>query len=550
MYPEATGSYISAYFYGGMILVAILFFLLLGKYRNWKRQKRLLKNFGSLGWSRFKIDELRANYAFSQEKRKGESQVDVITWNDLEMDEFLLKHQCFYSSLGAQYLYESLHYFEGEEVLQRRRQLIDMNSQDMDRSILFLFQLGSQPGANLPYLIEHAHRSVFPYWFLLSMTLLTLSSLVMIPFHKTLGFVSLGLFSLLNSFIYSRGSKKIRDRLHSADYFLMLLKVGRKLENKLSDEQLKYKAELKKTLEPFRLVRTSNFNAGLTSSPEITALKDLVDAFLLDSLRKYARIAGVLKQNKEAAHELLRLVGEVELALFMKAMMKNKQLCKANFTQEKTLNFQGLYHPMVEKAIPYTREKNAKLLVTGSNASGKSTFMKAMGLSILFSQVSGYAFAEKFSLSPGELLSSMALRDSIEKGESYFVTEIKSLRRILEKTKNHYCYCFIDEILRGTNTIERIASSTSVLEALGKRESCVFVATHDIELTELLKDYENVHFREVYEGNDILFDYELLEGPSDTRNAILLLKIMGFGEEIIEEAQSRAEKFVETRRWS
>jgi DNA mismatch repair ATPase MutS len=143
----------------------------------------------------------------------------------------------------------------------------------------------------------------------------------------------------------------------------------------------------------------------------------------------------------------------------------------------------------------------------------------------------------------------MALRDSIEKKESYFVTEIKSLRRILKKTEESFCYCFIDEILRGTNTIERIAASSSVLESLGKTGSCIYVASHDIELTELLRDYTNVHFRETYEGDDIIFDYKLLEGPSDSTNAILLLKVMGFGDDIIEQAQRRVENFLETRSW-
>lgn len=175
--------------------------------------------------------------------------------------------------------------------------------------------------------------------------------------------------------------------------------------------------------------------------------------------------------------------------------------------------------------------------------------MKSMALGVLFSQVTGYAFAQSFHLHKGELLSSMALRDSIEKKESYFVTEIKSLRRILEKTSQSFCYCFIDEILRGTNTVERIAASSSVLEHLGKSQSCIYVATHDIELTELLADYSNVHFREKYQGHDIIFDYKLLEGPSDSTNAILLLRVMGFDDGIILEAQKRVENFLETRSW-
>lgn len=549
MNPPVTGSLTTAYLYGGALLALLLFLLFSGKWREKKRLKYLVQHFGRLGWSRFDLDELRLNYEFSLEKRKEENQVDQITWNDLEMDDFLLKNQSFYSSLGAQHIYESLHYFEGKEVLQRRKKLIEMMQEDQDVVIETLFHLGEGGGANLPFLLDNATDYRFPRWILEGLVGATLLTLITMPLLKSVGLILFVLLLLTNSIVFYFGSEKIKDRLHSVDYFLSLLKAARGLEKKLSPDQKEYKEELKAVLERFRSVRTSKIDLGSRASAELSMILELQKVFFLSSLRKFARVASVLRKEKEAGTQLIKLVGEAELALFMRAICENHSLSQAVFTKERSLSFVNLYHPMVEDAVPYTRANSAKLLVTGSNASGKSTFMKAIGLSVLFSQVTGYAFAEEFWLSPGELFSSMALRDSIEKGESYFVTEIRSLRRILERTKDHYCYCFIDEILRGTNTIERIASSASVLEVLGKRESCIYVATHDIELTELLKDYENVHFREVYEGEDILFDYKLLEGPSDTRNAILLLQIMGFGDEIIDEAQSRAEQFVQTRRW-
>ena len=550
MNPPNTGSLTTAYLYGGALLALILFILFSGKWREKKRLKYLVNNFGRLGWSRFDLDELKLNYEFSLEKRKEESQVDHITWNDLEMDELLLKNQSFYSSVGAQHIYESLHYFEGKEVIQRRKKLIEMTREDQDVVIETLFSLGEGGGANLPFLLENATEYTFPRRILEVLFASTLLTMVTFPLLKSMGLILLVFLLLTNTMVFYFGSEKIKDRLHSVDYFLSLLKAARGLEKKLSPDQKEYKEELKAVLERFRYVRTSKIDLGSRASAELSVLLELQKVFFLTSLRKFARVASVLRKEKEAGTKLVKLLGETELALFMRAIGKNKELSETAFTKDKTLHFKELYHPMVENAVPYSRENSSKLLVTGSNASGKSTFMKAMGLSVLFSQTTGYAFAKEFSMRPGELLSSMALRDSIEKGESYFVTEIKSLRRILEKTKDHYCYCFIDEILRGTNTVERIASSTSVLEVLGKRESCIYVATHDIELTELLKDYENVHFRESYADEDIVFDYQLLEGSSDTRNAILLLKIMGFGDEIIDQAQSRAENFVQTRRWT
>jgi DNA mismatch repair ATPase MutS len=129
----------------------------------------------------------------------------------------------------------------------------------------------------------------------------------------------------------------------------------------------------------------------------------------------------------------------------------------------------------------------------------------------------------------------MAMRDNISDGDSYFIVEIKSLKRILDLTQNYPCTCYIDEILRGTNTIERIAASASVLDYLHSQNCLCVAASHDIELTNILADkFDNYHFCEQVTNDGIIFDYKLKHGASTTRNAIRLLSFMGFHSEIIE----------------
>jgi DNA mismatch repair ATPase MutS len=133
----------------------------------------------------------------------------------------------------------------------------------------------------------------------------------------------------------------------------------------------------------------------------------------------------------------------------------------------------------------------------------------------------------------------MALKDNILTGESYFVTEIKSLRRIIGYCDTQRCIVFVDEILRGTNTPERIAASTAVLRKLHMTGSICIVASHDIELTRLLAaEYDNYHFTEHFTADTITFDYLLRAGPSRSTNAIKLLAYMGFDKGIVNEATS------------
>lgn len=124
----------------------------------------------------------------------------------------------------------------------------------------------------------------------------------------------------------------------------------------------------------------------------------------------------------------------------------------------------------------------------------------------------------------------MANADDVLSGDSYFMAELKSIRRLFDIETDMPVYCFIDEIFKGTNTTERIATSESVLSYLDKElDYRVIAATHDIELSELLQpDYHNYHFNESIENNEIYFDYKIKEGKANTRNAIELLRITRF----------------------
>ena len=110
--------------------------------------------------------------------------------------------------------------------------------------------------------------------------------------------------------------------------------------------------------------------------------------------------------------------------------------------------------------------------------------------------------------------------------------------------------CFIDEVLRGTNTVERIAASSVILDSLSREKTVCFAATHDIELTKILEQsYKNYHFEEEVVDDDVLFNYQLKMGPATTRNAIKLLKVIGYDMKIIDEAGARAEYFSKQGIW-
>jgi DNA mismatch repair ATPase MutS len=146
----------------------------------------------------------------------------------------------------------------------------------------------------------------------------------------------------------------------------------------------------------------------------------------------------------------------------------------------------------------------------------------------------------------------MALKDNIFSKESYYIVEIKSLKRILDRMNNNIpTLCFVDEVLRGTNTLERIAASSQILYSFAQGNALCFAATHDIELTHILeKYYANYHFQEQIADNTVIFDYKLFSGRSVSRNAIKLLEVMGYSKNIIEKAVGEANSFLNEGTWS
>ena len=220
-------------------------------------------------------------------------------------------------------------------------------------------------------------------------------------------------------------------------------------------------------------------------------------------------------------------------------------------TKECFIKAEGLYHPMISNAVSNEIAIKRGVLITGSNASGKSTFLKTVAINAILSQSIHTSIAKSYQAPFFRIYSSMSLRDNLAGNESYYMVEIKALRRILQASKEDTpMLSFVDEVLRGTNTVERIAASSHILKQLNQRNVLSFAATHDIELTYLLEDeYENFHFTEEIREGDILFNYRLFQGRAQSRNAIKLLELMGYDRQIVDSALACANNFLETGQW-
>ena len=209
---------------------------------------------------------------------------------------------------------------------------------------------------------------------------------------------------------------------------------------------------------------------------------------------------------------------------------------------------QSLASGSLQNVEQYTLELDGTgLLLTGSNMSGKTTFIRTVMLNALLGETLCTCFAERFTAPYMRLHSSIRISDDITEGTSYYLQEVLTVKRLLEDAdRPAACLFVLDELFKGTNTTERIAAGKAVLARLNRGPHIVLAATHDIELAELLRGdgYELHHFREEVADGRLVFDYCLHTGPLTTRNAIRILELYDYPPELIAEAYDTQQKLL------
>jgi DNA mismatch repair ATPase MutS len=205
-------------------------------------------------------------------------------------------------------------------------------------------------------------------------------------------------------------------------------------------------------------------------------------------------------------------------------------------TQGPRVEATALGHPLLDAPVPNDVAlpgPRCALLITGSNMSGKTTLMRALGANVVLALAGAPVCARALRLSPMQVLTSMRVKDSLERGVSYFYAEVQRLKMVLDAadTAKGQALFLLDEILLGTNTRERQIASREVLRLLLASGACGAVTTHDLSLAVLADEpgshVVNVHFRDHLEDGKMVFDYRLRQGVVDTTNALRVLRLAG-----------------------
>jgi hypothetical protein len=195
-------------------------------------------------------------------------------------------------------------------------------------------------------------------------------------------------------------------------------------------------------------------------------------------------------------------------------------------------------HPLIPDAVRVANDFRLEALgdvviITGSNMSGKSTFLRTVGINLVLAYAGSTVTAQELRAVPCRLFTSMTLNDSLSDGISFFYAEVRRLKALLDQLEADHplpLFFLIDEIFRGTNNRERQLGSRSYSRALAGRRGAGFISTHDLELVHLeeaIPTVSNYHFREDIQDGRMVFDYKIRRGASPTTNALRIMSLAG-----------------------
>ena len=556
---------------GAMVIFVVL---VMGKeYLNSKKYRKkildkLYQSYGTPAERNYKPGEMD-HIMMYYHKHPVPHQIDDITWNYLNMDQIYQTINTSCSAAGDEYLYYRLRtpVYDAGEMEKLEHKILFFTEHEKERHDVqsAFYSLGRTGKYSiyeyLEYLDNLGERRNFKYVFFDLLLFVCIGLMFLSPIY---GIVLLLVVLCHNIIVYFKEYKQIEPYITSFRYVRRLLECVEQIKSMqlpaFSGEQVKL-TECYQRLKNFRrssyLVLSS---AKGNSNPLEIVLDYLRMCFSLD-LIQFNKALRSVRGHMDEIDEMITLLGQMETAVVIGSYRNSLQdgccipVIHYEEQAERKLRIQDVYHPLLTNPVKNSLQAERGVLLTGSNASGKSTFLRTVAISALFAQTIHTCSASYYEAPVFRIYSSMSLKDNLLGGESYYMAEIKSMKRILDQSRiagkeKIHVLCFVDEVLRGTNTVERIAASTRIMQMFADEQTLCFAATHDVELTKLLVDrYDNYHFEERIEEEDIYFPYRLMTGPATSRNAIALLKMLGYDDRIISGAEEMAENFLKTGKW-
>lgn len=491
-----------------------------------------------------------------QDAKKEEGQragsVDTVTWNDLEMDRVFARINHTRTYMGEQILYHRLHHMQTQQTCEdMEKRIAFFSCQESIRTEIEekLMRIGKQKeNCYLPFfLTEEMNPSDIPCAILYFLQgLLAFWLIGTIWLRSNLWATGFLVVAVVNLLLYLHTKYKYEGNLFMVSSLKELFDFCNWIVKKLEPGRQEILYALEKTQKLSRRILRWQTRKYQSISGDVTAiLWDYIAGMTLYDVVAFYRIQKTLRACQKEAMQLYTFAGEIDMEIAIASFRKSlPQWCCPSLQSDGAICVEEICHPLMADAIPNDFVLKKGVVLTGANASGKSTFMKAVAINVILAQTIDTCVAKNMKMPAIKVMTSMALRDDVLEGESYYMREIKYLKRMLDELNTGEPMLFvIDEILKGTNTRERLAASNAILSYMAQKQGFFLIATHDLELVYALENqYDTYYFDSQVHGKDIVFPYKIRRGIVGKTNAIDLMELLDFPEEITGQARREAGK--------
>ena len=483
-----------------------------------------------------------------------DSQVDDQTWYDLALHKVFDQLNYTQSSIGAEALYQKMRLltFQPDDSLRELEEFFERQPDLRLRVQVIMNQLGKKNHNMARSIVANPGNQDSRIYLSLYIFLacLPVLSLFFLPFFKIQAFSVLIASVTFNIIFSSIRNWSNKTRLDQVSYLVRLFASAEKLSRLALPKQ----EALKQAVQPFKKTKViSSILQSPTGNSEMEIILIYLNFLFLIPQIAQIYIYQQVRAHQKEAQETINLLGELEVAIsLLRHKRDGKLVCHPCFKQDGGIKGKGIYHPLLADPVANDVSFEKNMVISGDNASGKSTYLKMVAINCILAQGLGFAYGDSLELSYGHVMTSMDVSDDIEVGDSYFITESKTILRMIESLeKSGFHYFFIDELFKGTNTIERIGSGLGIVRWLSRHDCLYMISSHDIELVAASGAVnDNYHFDSRYVDGEIVFDYQIKQGSAVTKNAVNTLKSLHFPSEITLTAQELIEQYEETGKWS
>lgn len=483
---------------------------------------------------------------------KTPSMIDQITWNDLDMDCVLKKINFTVSSPGEDTLRKWLKEpLSCKEDIDKRGFLLNettvFTKKAETKHSKFIKKLKKLPCA--PYKFDETLKEDFIeragllfFLRLLVLTTMILFEIILVSFNHYV-FSILALLLIVSGIIHYKFEKKYGPQIQMLKLIVSLIIVSKNSLPLIRDIYPVHYKKIKLLCKKLKYI--SRFHFLFFEMEGINVINDYFNIVTLAKETSFLKLSKRINRHIDEILLLYTLIGELDA---LQSIVKYRETLNYYSVpiiddSKDQMSIKDVYHPLIDNSIPNSIELNKSLAITGSNMSGKSTFLRVVSINAILSQSICTSLSSEYKSFCVRVITSISLNDELSKGKSYFMMEAQAIKRMIDIIDDGFpTLIAIDEIFKGTNPVERVAASTEILNLLAKSSKVtVIVATHDMQIIPNLENYKKYYFTEQFTKSQLTFDYKIYSGIAPSRNAVKLLDYIEYPSELIKKIYNRLE---------